>query len=364
MISRFSHKTWKVMRSMLLCVILLSLFSGCAGMNRGSLSSGEGGMYGHSYQEGVMQNNILREGYVASVSKSSQDIFSFTRSIFGKTPNSSSDQFVLLDDGVADRVFGDINDSLDTNIFKIYCSEKGGEVFRWSILGDWHAYSGFRGLSKTFFTCEIEQQVRGVLLYEDFGRGPKYLGPSPYNLKLTIGTGKFFSDLIKEYKLEGFASANKMVTIPLAKLIEQKPKTEPTSDKYSLLFYFKNDTRKPVDINILDTYIIFNGKRYNVDFTFRNEPIFWQSYDHISTGLFVGEKNKTMAKLRFTPGQRFFGQVLFAIPGVATLREDDLKNLKFYLDKYECGDFRRISFYELQKNRMKSAVLEPNKAGM
>jgi len=309
-------------------------------------------IFGHTYHEGVLKNQVLQNARVAEAAKQSSDVFSFASVIYSSSAKARGDDFIVLDDGFSDRSYGDMSSYIDTAVLKIYCTEKGGELFKWSVQGDYHAYSGFQGISKSFFACEIGKKVSAVLIYEDFGRGQDYLGPMPYRQKMTLGTEKYFSSLIKEYKLEGFVSKNGMVTIPSAKITDAKTHKAPISGIQTFLFSFRNDTQEPVEINMLNSHVMLKGATLPIDFTFRDEPIFWQDYNNLFQGCFIGEGNKYMSSLRFNPGQKFSGQVLYSITGLPKLTEDDIAGLTLVLDGNICKDFQKISFYDLQKTKL------------
>ncbi len=330
-------------------LVALAVGAGCA--TTSTSSSSVSGVFGPSYKEGVINNQQLQNAVVADIVKRSSGLFNYASNIYANSPKASGDQYLVIDEGFSDRRFGDMSNFIDTNIFKTYCQAKGGDVFKWYVQGDFHAYSGFKGISKTFFTCETESQVEAVLIYEDFGRGQKYLGPMPYEQRLTLATGKFFGDLIRDYKLEGYVSSNKMVTIPVTMITDPKTKKGPATEKYSMLFSYKNEKQVPIELNILSSYVLIKSDKLDLDFTFRNEPIFWTSYDNLSRGVFVGTKSGYMTRLRLVPNQRFSGQVIFSVPGMSAFKETDFAELTIVIDKNKCTDFKRTSYYELFKER-------------
>lgn len=323
--------------------ILLACFAGCAGVSN---------IFGPNYKEGVMKDKVLQEAHIRSTAKTSQNITSFADNIYAKPQKAGVENAVLIDESFSAARLGDIRNYYDTTIFTTYCSEKGGLSYTWRVQRDWYAYSGMDGIAKTFVTCEIDGKVNAVLVYEENSRGSGYQGPYPFAQRRLLAPGEYFRDFIGKSRLEGFVSDNRMVTIPVFKVADPNVQSA-SSEKYPILFNYRNDTQNPVSIDMLNSYVTLNGAKYNVDFKYNNKPIFWQdTRDYNSSGIFVGEQGNKMTRLRFNPGQRLSGQVVCTIPGLSMIKEEDTANLTYVIDTFKCKGFKKMSFYELQKDKI------------
>ena len=303
---------------------------------------------GPYYKEGIIKGRILQDDHIADVAKGSSDIFDFAYKIYAKLHTKPvADDFVVLHKYASERGFGNILRFEDSRIFKMYCSGKGGEGYLWHIDRDWYAYSGFNGISKTFYTCEIDKKVDAAIVVEEYEAS----GRLRYEQVWSLVNKKFFDELQSKYKLLGFTSSNKVLTIPLTMVDDPKAKTRGSSGTYSAIFSFKNESKSPVVIDMLNSTVLINSAKYTINFNQQGQPIYWQSYSN-SNGIFVGDEGKRLSKLQFNPEQSVSGQVVFEIPGATSIKADDLVNITFLIDTIKCTDFRKTSYYELQKKKI------------
>lgn|GEM_PF-4259954 len=300
------------------------------------------------FKEGILKDNKIQQEYIQNLTIQSSDIFDFIQKIYVTPPVIEGDYMVVS------KTFSNRSsvDYWDTDVFKKYCDSKNGKLFSLRINRNFYAFSGFNGISKALYTCEINKEVDAALIYEVYGRGYGYSGQYPYEIYKKYAKKEGFYKLIGEFKLEGFTSDKKVITLP-ATLINKKH----ISDQYSFLFYYKNDTDKPQTFDFLNSsYITIKGVRYDIDFSYGNEPINWLFYqwaDSSNYGVFVGEEGKKLSKLKFNPAQKIYGEVTFKIPGLTSLKEEDLSDLIIIIDGRTYTNFKKMSYYKLYRQEVK-----------
>jgi len=333
MIEKMKNK--KVMSCVLLFVVLLMY-----------------GCIGPYFKEGVLRDNRIQEDYIQNTTKQSSDIFDFVQKIYA-TPPVSEGAFMIVYKNVSE------NASLnywDTDVFRKYCEAKNGDLFSITFTRNYYAFSGFNGISKVFYTCEINNDVDSTLIYEVYGRGPGYSGPYQYEITKKYAKKDGFYKLMSEYKFEGYTSNNKVITLPAT----QVNKKHAMSDQYSFIFYYKNDTDKPQTFDFLNSsYVNIKGIKYDIDFSsgsHKKDPINWLFYqwaDASNYGVFVGDEGKKLSRLKFNPTQKIFGEITFKIPGFTSLKEDDLSDFVLVIDGKTYTNFKKITYYDLYKQKMK-----------
>jgi len=308
---------------------------------------------GHTYKEGliVQGKRQLQEDLVKNIAKSSGNIIDYVGQIYTqpleKEDVIGSDYLIIVDSFPYSRI--DFN-YLDTNFFEIYCSEKGGELFQWRVnRHNGYVFSGVRGVAKNLIACEKDSKIESALLYEAYesrNRDGNFLS---YKQHKTYANESYIQKVFDENKLSGFISSNEVITFPVIKIDASY-----ISDNYSVFFYYKNVTSEPQVINILNSYVMMRGSKYEVDFTYGREPIRWIFYnDQQSRGVFVGAEGKELTKLRLNPGQMLYGEFVFRIPGLTKIMEEDMESFVFQLDNIKCEKFKKISYYEKFKEKFK-----------
>lgn len=301
------------------------------------------------FKEGVLKDNRIQQEYIQNLAKQSSDIFDFIQKIYATSPIVEG-EYMVVSKAISER--SSLN-YWDTNVFREYCNSKNGKLFSLSFNRNYYAFSGFNGISKAFYTCEINNEIDAALIYEVYGRGYAYSGQYPYEIYKKYTKKEGFYKLISEFKLEGFTSDNKIITIPAT----QVNKKHVISDQYSFLFYYKNNTDKPQTFDFLNSsYVTIRGVKYDINFSDGKEPINWLFYqwaDASNYGVFVGEEGKKLSKLRFNPTQKIYGEVAFRIPGLTSLKEEDLSDFVIVIDGKAYTNFKKMSYYELFKQEAK-----------
>lgn len=161
--------------------------------------------------------------------------------------------------------------------------------------------------------------------------------------------------MMKNSKLYGYKSGNGLITIPGNLITDVDAKVKFRSTQYGVFIDYKNIDSAPREINMLNSSVEFNGKKYDVDYRYGNEPIKWVSYSSgfHSTGVFEDSEGQDRSKLRFNPGQQLKGYVLIKIPGVVSITEKDLSQFAFNLDGFKADNFKKVFYYDLSKALLK-----------
>ena len=231
------------------------------------------------------------------------------------------------------------------NVFKEYCGSKNGTAYRWLVKTTGFEYSNMYGNSQELITCEVKKEVVAGLFFV-VSRGRK--NPSlPYVTETTFVDAARFADYMKRNRLFGYRSSNGIFMIPGNVVL-----TEPNSKdqvrlanyaflntNYAFLIDYKNSGGTPREINYLNSSVQLNGKEYSV--VYRNH------------GMFVDVEGGKETIRRLNPGQQLKSSVLFSIPGVDVITENDLSSFVFNLDGLKAQDFKRFEYYDQFKAPLK-----------
>jgi len=239
------------------------------------------------------------------------------------------------------------------NVFKEYCGSKNGTAYQWLVIPDRYAYYYLHGYSQEFITCEVNKEViAGLIFVVSTGKKNPNL---PYITDTTFVDATRFAGYMKRNRLFGYRSSNGIIMIPGNVLTEPNAKIQYRSIQYGYFLDYKNGGNTPKEVNILNSSVKLNNKEYAIEYKYLNEPIRWTSYSWgvKNEGVFVGEEGRRLTKLRFNPGQQLTGHVLFSIPGVDMMTENDLSSLVFILDGVKSQDFKKVTYYDQFKAPLK-----------
>lgn len=308
------------------------------------------GIFEPRYKEGLLVGQNLQEDQVKVLAKDSSDSIDFASKIYTKPAIARSNDHLKPESIITDRLTYNI---WEKEFFKIYCTEKGGELFYWLVNRNHGAFSGFRGHSNEFLTCEKDGVVESAMLNEAYGRDSQTL---PYEIQITYAASDYFKVALANKKLNGYISGNGILAFPSTAIFNAESKYQYVSDNYTVLFDYTNITQEPVEMDILKSTITIHGTKYNVIFDKSRDgkdQVDWNFYnDGNSRDIFIGPEGRRHSKLRFNPGQRLYGEFKIKIPGRTKLSEQDIEKLTFNLDGIECKDFWFFSYYERYKKRM------------
>lgn len=311
-----------------------------------------------TYKEGLIINNKLQEAQVKAIANASTDFVEFAGKIYAKPPIEKGLDHVTVNEVLSDV---GIEDYWDNHFYKVYCSEKGGELLKWSANRNFYAFN-FRGLSKKIVACEKDNAVESVLLYESYTRQSTVF---PYEVVTTYAKGTYLQKFIEDNKLEGYVSKNGFITFPMSRIFD---KSGAATDSYTVIFNYQNNSNQPVEINLINSYVTIGGTKYNLSFTAPDgkEIIEWTfyRYDQESVGVFAGPEGNKQSKLRFNPGQPLYGEFRFKIPGKTKIFEKDMDNFVFNVDGIPCDQFSKVSYYDASKSEFSTGNDRSKKRGL
>lgn len=302
------------------------------------------------FKDEVIVNNKLQLTYIRNIARQSSDIFDFVQKIYAtisvdreyRVVHQAISKKLSIDDLFAYSWTDWDSYAWDRDVFKEYCSVKNGKVFSLELFSG-SGISYFWGISRKFYTCEINGEVDAALIYEVYkGNSGEY----PYEIIKKYSKKEGFYKLLKEYKLEGFTSNDMVITIPLTQI--NRPLK---SDEYVLIFNYYNNTSAPEIFDFLNTnYVNIKGLRYDIDFRLESEPkkVKWTSFNPEA---FVTKGD--FSKVRVQPKQNVTGIIAFRIPSVISLKEEDLSDLVISIDNRIYTNFKKVFLYEVLKKEIK-----------
>lgn len=311
------------------------------------------------FKEGLIVNNQIQYANIEAIARSSRDAVDFASKVYIRPSDKKEPGAHIVEKfWVADKSFVDQKryNNEDRQVFSTYCKSKNGELFQWDTDSGSTFYGRFRGINKRFITCEVNSEIESALLHESYGRDSTVY---PFETFTTFANGSYVEKLFTEGKVKGYTSSNGMITLPQTKLYDPTDRFRSASDSYSVIFNFQNTTSRPIEINLLNSYVMVNGSRYDLGFDkgrAGKDVISWKNYssDDESQGVFVGENGSHLGKLRFNPGQKMTGEFSFHIPGLTKLSAEDVNKFALQLDGINCDGFKLVSYYDLNKKSDKN----------
>lgn len=275
------------------------------------------------YKDGIWVDRKIQENKVRELASSSKDIIEFASKIYADPPRESSpEHFLAFAYGSKSRADFDF---LETDIFKIFCQQKNGNLYAWSL----NKYAGRFG--SMLFACERNNDVDSILLYESKASMNTAF---PYLSEARFGTKTYFQEFVRKRKLHGFRSSNGIITFPSSRIHFPSVPYQVISEDYSVSIDLKNNEKKPVEIHILNSYVLINGSKYYLNF---KSP----------------ENSNKFSKLRLNPGQTIQDKIDFTIPSLTKIELDSMKYFIFQLDSIRCDNFTKINYYDQQKHAVK-----------
>lgn len=300
------------------------------------------------FKEGFIVDGKVQEAAASNAAKSSTGILDYASKIYREKPKQTYGDHVVTETSLTEKLDYRL---LATDFFRIYCNEKTGILKQWQFNSNATAYSYARGVGRKVIACEKGDGIDSLLLYETDKSDSAAL---PYETNVIFANGTLLNDFIERNRLYGFESSNGLVTFPMSRIYDPSAKFKYFSDQYAVIFNYENDTNKPVDINLFNSYVTINGSKYTLDFekgTQGQDVIDWTFYssDKDSQGVFVGQEGSTSGKLRFNPGQKLNGEFKFRIPGRTEISEKDMADFVFVIDGITCDHFKKIDYFTQNK---------------
>lgn len=296
----------------LLCLLVISICFGCK-------------IFRSAYKDGILVDRKIQENKVRELANSSKDIIEFAyKTYVGPFEEHSSIHVRAKASGSQNSYnFGFF---LETDIFKIFCSEKNGKLYQWGLGG----YELRGRVNAKMFTCERNGDVDSILLYESKAIRSE---ANPYLLEARFGTKAYFQEYISKNQLHGFMSSNGVITFPSSRIYHPSIPYQLISDRYTVRLYLKNNEKTPIDVNIHNSYVLINGTQYDLKFD--------------------SSDNRNVSKLHLNPGQEIDENINFKIPGLTKIDLDSMKNIIFQLDSIRCANFKQINYYDHHKRAAK-----------
>lgn len=304
-----------------------------------------------SYKEGLLVSNgplssqTLNKQAVANIAKNSKDIIDYCNNIHTNKPEVEFDDRYKEQHTLTGRFSYD--GYLDTDFYTTYCGAKNGKLMESHYGGLIVANSKAAGLGRRILSCEINDKIESVMTSVIYDYDTKSF---PYETQVYFGNESYLSDFIKSNKLYGYESSNKMIVFPSSLVSNYENNEEISVTRFSVLFNYENNSKKPVDINLFNSYLVIDGAKYDLGFERDkngNDFIHWTFYQGGKKSSGVLPKN--MAQLRFNPGQKLTGEFSFKIPGKSEMTEDEIKTLEIYIDGIKCADFKPIDYHSRNK---------------
>jgi len=301
-----------------------------------------------TFKEGFIVDRKLQEGAARNVAKNSTDILDYASKIYNEKPKQAYNDHVTPETPLSEKLDYRL---WATDFFRIYCNEKAGTLNQWQFDRSANAYSYTRGVGKKIISCEKENNIESLLLYEAYKRDSTVY---PYETNVTFANSTFLNDFLNKNLLYGFVSSNGVVTFPMTRIYDPSAKFKFVSDQYNVIFNYENNTNKPVDINLFNSYVTINGSKYDLGFEKGRQGqdvIDWSFYSwgQESQGVFVGQEGSKLGKLRFNPGQKLRGEFKFKIPGRTEINEKDMNNFVFVIDGINCDNFKKSDYFTQNK---------------
>lgn len=286
----------------------------------------------------------MQETTVKSIASTSSNVVEFASKIYNKQPIKSGPDFITADTDITDKKS---TQYWESDFFKVYCNEKNGKLYRWNANRNNYAFRGFYGYSKNITTCEINNKVESSLIYEWYSSNSTVY---PYEVIKTFSNNNYLLSFFDNNKLHGYTSSNSIVTFPEVYISSKNN----YNDLYSIIFNYNNNTNKPVEINLFNSYVTINGAKYSLAFDKgRNgqDTVEWlfYSWNNESYGVFVGQEGSKLGKLRFNPGQKLYGEFKFKIPGLTKISAEDMNSFEFFIDGIKSNNFKKMPYYEANK---------------
>lgn len=304
-----------------------------------------------TYREGLIIDRKLQESQLKQIASSSNNVIDYATQLYIAEPKSKGTDYVTVARDISERPHFNYWES---DFIKHYCNDKSGSLYQWYVSRNDYAYGGFRGVNKQLVTCEKNNKIDSAIIYEWYTRDSQAF---PYEVYKTFATGDYTYNLLEKSKLSGYKSSNSVLTFPSTRVYDPNSKFQFVHDGYTFIFDYKNNTKKPVEINLLNSSVTINGVKYDMGFEKnRNgqDIIDWTFYNNNeANNVFVGEEGTKLSKLKFNPGQHLYGEFKIKIPGVTKITEEDLKTVIVQLDNIICENFNKISYYDAGKTQFK-----------
>lgn len=308
--------------------LLLLNLTACAGFNR--------------YQEGLVIKGEVQVDTAKNIAKNSTGILDFASKIYKSKSEPSRNDRHFTDT----RLEESLNYNLDDlQFYKVYCGEKKGEMYEWKYGINAIAYSNIGGDGKKIISCESNGKVDAAMFYEQFRVSRKYY---PYHADITYATEDYLKKYLEKNQLYGYQSSNGMIVFPATRLNVEMYHGGSIPKSYAMTFNYENKSTKPVVIDLANSQVIVNGQTY--DLVFKNGKLTGGTRFDLDKGNRAYAQN---CKFKFNPGQIFKGEIIFEIPGLQIMTEEDMKNTVFVIDGVKCKNFKKVDYFSLNKEPVK-----------
>jgi hypothetical protein len=290
------------------------------------------GCLGRQYfTEGVLIERNLQKEKIVQLANNSDNIVDFINEVYATPPqqifeNKFSTGYILSKTSKVNI--------WDLDIFKIYCSEKKGVMYKW--LSPEIPYGV---ISRIFYVCEIDGEINSALQCDVKRNENRKTFPYlvyVYYLEKDL----LKKQLANKIEYNAFISSNNVARFLL--------KSGSYKNDYLVEINYQNKTGSPKAINFNNLKVQVSGITYDVDFKS------WESYFGGFRDYFVVNNEKTdETKIKLNPNQSIQSCVMnISIPGLSLKNESDFKDIIFILDDVECNNFAKTSLYSIQKDRV------------
>ena len=291
------------------------------------------GCSSHSnYEPDVFSGGRVNHQNLHEIATIDEDIMDFAQDVYVEAPIEISDTHVFVNEELElpDNYGSDISyiDYPDTHFFVTYCDSISGKVMTWTIQKKYERLRG-RGIGKKFYTCEVNGEVDGAIMYFVKSKYPHYKVEKHY---LTNEGFKKYRELYKTFISKDDTCENEELSIDRSSLYD--PIRGLTYRSYShpihLKFENRGDKVKTYDINKLSLTI--NGQSYETKV--------------------IKVKNKrkiSHEKIVLSPGEIYEDDVVVKIRLLRGYNEEHVLGSNLSIDGHQFTNFKEADSYDIDK---------------
>ena len=280
-----------------------------------------------NYESDVFSGNKINQQNLQEVATIDENIIDFAQDLYSEAHLQISEKHVFAGEELelVDNSRGDLSfiDYPDTQFFVTYCDSMAGKVMTWTIEKKYERLRG-KGSCKKFYTCEVNGEVDGAIMYFVKNKHPFYKVEKHYL------TNEGFEEYREIYKT--FISEDNAISIDRSSLYDPTRGLTYRSYSHPIHVKFENhgDKVKTYDINKLS--LVVNG----------------QSYD----AKVIKVKNRRKVsheKIVLSPGEIYEEDIVVKIRLLRGYNEEHVLGSIFSIDGHHFTNFKETDSYGMDK---------------
>jgi len=291
------------------------------------------GCSSHSnYEPDVFSGGRDNHQNLKEIAAIDEDVIDFAQDVYVEAPIETSDTHVFVDEELelVDNFGSDISsiDYPDTHFFVTYCDSMSGKVMTWTIQKKYERLRG-KGAGKIFYTCEVNGEVDGALMYFLKNKHPFYKVEKHY---LTNEGFKKYRELYKTFISKDDACENEELSIDRSSLYDPKQGLIYRSYSHPVHVKLENHGDKVRTYDINKFSLVVNGKTYDAQV--------------------IKVKNRRKVsheKIVLLPGEIYEEDIVVKIRLLIGYNEEHVLGSTFSIDGHKFTNFKEADSYDIDK---------------